>query len=95
MKAIHFKWDTEKSRINEGKHNISFKEASTVFSDEMAIEFYDDKHSEWEDRFLLLGLSNKLNILLVCHCYRELEGTIRIISARKATKKESQHYRRH
>ena len=71
---------------------ISFQEASTVFYDEMAVEFYDDEHSEWEDRFLLLGLSNKLNLLIVCHCHRESEGIIRIISARKATKKESQFY---
>ena len=70
------------------------QEASTVFSDEMAIEFYDNEHSGWEDRFLLLGFSNKLNLLLVCHCYREPEGIIRIISARKATKNESKYYMR-
>ncbi len=58
----------------------------------MAVEFYDDENSEWEDRFLLLGLSNKLNLLIVCHCHRESEGIIRIISARKATKQESQYY---
>ncbi len=94
MKAIHFKWDKEKSIVNEQKHKISFQEASTVFSDELAIEFYDNKHSEWEDRFLLLGLSSKLNLLLVCHCYKESENVIRIISARKATIKESKNYRR-
>lgn len=94
MKEIHFRWDKDKSRVNEKKHGISFQEASTVFSDEMSIEFYDDEHSEWEDRFLMLGLSNKLNLLLVCHCYRESEGIIRIISARKAAKNESKYYKR-
>ncbi len=94
MKTICFKWDKAKSKLNEKKHKISFQEASTVFSDEMAVEFYDNEHSEWEDRFLLLGLSNKLNLLLVCHCYRESEGIIRIISARKATKNESNYYQR-
>ena len=94
MKEIHFKWDKTKSKANEKKHKISFQEASTVFSDEMGIEFYDDEHSEWEDRFLLLGLSNKLNLLIVCYCHRESEGIIRIISARKATKNESKYYTR-
>ena len=94
MKAIHFKWDNTKSIANEKKHGVSFQEASTVFSDELAIEFYDNNHSDWEDRFLLLGLSNRLNMLLVCYCYRETERIIRIISARKATKKESKYYKR-
>ena len=94
MNTIHFEWDEKKSKINEKKHKVSFQEASTVFFDETAVEFYDDEHSEWEDRFLLLGLSNKLNLLLVCHCHREPKGRIRIISARKATKTESQHYKR-
>jgi len=94
MKAIHFKWDDTKSITNEKKHGVSFQEASTVFSDELAIEFYDNNHSDWEDRFLLLGLSNRLNMLLVCYCYRETERIIRIISARKATKNESKYYKR-
>ena len=94
MKAIQFKWDNTKSIANEKKHGISFQEASTVFSDELAIEFYDNKHSGWEDRFLLLGLSNRLNTLLVCYCYRETEKVIRIISARRATKNESKFYKR-
>lgn len=71
---------------------MSFEEAKSVFFDEHAIEFYDDGHSEWEDRYLVLGLSSSLNLLLVCHCLRESESVIRIISARKATKKESKHY---
>jgi len=94
MKEINFEWDKNKAEINLKKHQVSFEEAITVFSDELAIEFYDDEHSEWEDRFLMLGLSNRLNLLLICHCYREVTGNIRIISARKATKNESKHYDR-
>jgi len=92
MKAIRFEWDIGKADENLKKHGVPFDEAKSVFFDENAIEFYDDGHSEWEDRFLLLGLSKDLNLLLVCHCFRESESVIRIISARKATKKESKHY---
>jgi len=94
MNALHFEWDPGKARLNLRKHGVSFKEAQSVFYDEQAIEFFDDAHLEWEDRFLLLGLSAHLNLLLVCHCYREKDGIIRIISARKAKKSESKHYRR-
>lgn len=66
MKAIHFQWNSGKARENLEKHGISFEEAESVFYDDRAIEFYDDEHSEWEDRFLLLGLSKNLNLLLVC-----------------------------
>lgn len=76
------------------KHGVAFDEARSVFYDEHAVEFYDDEHSEWEDRFLLLGLSSRLRLLLVCHCYREEDNVIRIVSARKATRAESEHYRR-
>ena len=94
MNTIDFEWDDKKSKINITKHGITFEEAVSVFYDEEAIEFYDEEHSEWEDRFLMLGLSNKLNLLLVCHCHREPKGRIRIISARKATKNESKNYER-
>jgi uncharacterized DUF497 family protein len=94
MYNIGFEWNDKKSKSNITKHGVSFEEASSIFRDESAIEFYDDAHSDWEERFLLLGLSNKLNLLLVCHCYKETNGIIRIISARKATKTESQHYER-
>jgi len=94
MNMLRFDWDPEKARANLKKHGVSFEEARGVFFDECAVEFYDDEHAEWEDRFLLLGLSTQLNLLLVCHCYREADGVIRIISARKATKAESEHYRR-
>jgi uncharacterized DUF497 family protein len=92
MNKIDFEWDDKKSKTNIKKHGISFEEATTVFYDEQAIEFYDDEHSEWEDKFLMLGLSNKLNLLIVCHCYRESNNKIRIISAKKATKNESKYY---
>ena len=88
MKSLRFEWDESKNRGNHRKHGISFDEAQTVFFDENAVEFYDDEHSEWEDRFLLLGLSAKLRVLLVCHCLRDEGSVIRIISARKATKNE-------
>jgi hypothetical protein len=93
MKSLKFAWDAKKAKANLDKHGVSFEEARSVFYDEHAIEFYDDEHSVWEDRFLLLGLSFQLRLLLVCHCYREAEGVIRIVSARKATATESKHYR--
>jgi len=95
MKRLEFVWDPRKAKINAKKHGVTFEEARSVFYDEYAVEFYDEPHSEEGDRFLLLGLSAHARLLLVCHCYREDEGTIRIISARKATKSESEHYRRH
>jgi len=94
MNELRFAWDPKKARANMGKHGVSFEEARSVFYDEHAVEFYDDEHSEWEDRFLLLGLSSGLRLVLVCHCYREAEGVIRIVSARKATPSECQQYRR-
>lgn len=94
MSELRIVWDSKKSRANIQKHGVSFEEARSVFYDEHAIEFYDDEHSEWEDRFLLLGMSSDLRLLLVCHCYRETEGLIRIISARRATRFESKQYQR-
>ena len=92
MKQLRFEWDENKARFNLKKHGVSFEEAETVFYDENAIEFYDDEHSEWEDRFLLLGISHRMRLLLICHVYREAKGVIRIISARKATKNEAKYY---
>ncbi|MBI9084137.1 MAG: BrnT family toxin [Desulfobacterales bacterium] len=94
MKELRFEWDPNKSKANMAKHGVSFEEAASVFYDERAVEFYDDENSEWEDRFLLLGISAKIRLLMICHCYRAGESVIRIISARKATKNESKHYRR-
>ena len=92
MGQIRFTWNERKGRTNRKKHGISFEEAQTVFFDENAVEFFDKEHSEKEDRFLMLGLSFRLRVLPVCHCVRDSEDVIRIISARKATKKEQKHY---
>jgi hypothetical protein len=92
MAEIHFVWDDEKAKSNRRKHDISFNEAKTAFYDEKARLQYDPDHSEDEDRFLLLGVSYSLRILVVSHCYREEESVIRIISARKATKNERRQY---
>jgi len=95
MYDIEFSWNSKKADINLKKHKVSFDEAVTVFYDEYATEFFDDTHSKDEDRFLLLGISSQLRILIVCHCLRNDNNMIRIISARKATKNESKYYRRY
>jgi hypothetical protein len=92
MKKLSFEWEDHKAKENLKKHDVSFEEAQTVFFDEMAIQFWDESHSNEEDRFLMLGLSSKFRILLVVHCFRQSDSTIRIISARKATKKEMKQY---
>lgn len=92
MEILKFEWDENKNLINQRKHGISFDEAKTVFYDDEALVIDDPEHSEEEDRFIILGLSNKTNLLVVCHCYRESETVIRIISARKATKTETDFY---
>jgi len=94
MSELRFEWDTAKASENLRNHGVSFEEAQTVFYDDFAKEFYDDEHSGWEDRFLMLGLSFNLRLVMVCHCYRENESVIRIISARKATANEARFYRR-
>jgi uncharacterized protein len=81
-----------KDSLNRTKHGVSFEEARSVFFDEKARLMDDPEHSDQEDRFLLLGMSRKLRLLLVCHCYRESKEQIRIISARKATAAESEQY---
>lgn len=92
MEHLKFEWDENKNTINKSKHNIAFEEAKTVFYDEMALVIGDPDHSEQEDRFIILGKSNQAKLLVVCHCYRESDTVIRIISARKATKTESSQY---
>ena len=92
MDTIRFEWDEEKNRSNRVKHGIDFTEAKTVFDDGNAVLIPDPDHSEQEERFILLGLSANLNMLVVCHCYRSSETVIRLISARKATKKETKQY---
>ena len=89
---MHFLWDTKKNDDNKKKHGISFEEASTVFYDDYAILFDDPDHSVEEDRFLILGISQKENLCIVSHCYREDDQIIRIISARKATRQETGYY---
>jgi uncharacterized DUF497 family protein len=89
---IRFEWNEAKNRANQRKHDISFEEAQSVFFDDEALEFPDPDHSSDEDRFLLLGRSYRLRILVICHCFRVSESVIRIISARKATPKERHTY---
>ena len=92
MEHLKFEWDENKNTINKSKHNIAFEEAKTVFYDEEALVIDDPEHSEEEERFIILGFSKKANLLVVCHCYRESDTVIRIISARKATSNESRQY---
>ena len=92
MDIIKFEWDENKNEINKKKHKISFEEAQTVFYDEQAKVIHDPDHSQDEERFIILGLSKKANLLVVCHCFRSSETVIRIISARKATRTETSHY---
>jgi len=92
MNKICFTWDKNKARLNRKKHGISFEEAETVFDDDQACLIHDPDHSEEEDRFVLLGLSCSIRLLVVNHCYREDDSEIRIISSRKATKTEEKMY---
>ena len=85
-------WDENKNQDNIRKHHVSFKEAETVFYDPNGKLIDDPDHSDEEDRFIVLGLSKMLNLLVVCHCYKENDEVIRIISARKATKNEVKNY---
>ncbi len=89
---ILFEWDDIKAASNLVKHGVSFEEARSVFYDEFAVQFFDEENSEREDRFLMLGLSDAARLLIICHCERQSGNVIRIISARKATKKERRHY---
>ena len=92
MKTISFVWDENKAEENLVKHKVAFEEAKTVFSDPNARMIFDPEHSEDEDRFILLGISSGLRLLVVCHCYREDDMIIRIISARKANRQEQKQY---
>ncbi|MBL7663299.1 BrnT family toxin [bacterium] len=92
MSNIRFTWDLAKATQNRRKHGVSFEEAQSVFYDDYAQLAPDPDHSKEEDRFILLGRSSQMRLLIVCHCYRESDSVIRIISARKATKKEQRAY---
>ena len=92
MKSLSFEWDEAKNTANKRKHGVSFEEAQTVFLDERSVRYFDPDHSADEDRFLMLGMSWKLRVLIVCHCFRVDDSLIRIISARKADRKEARDY---
>lgn len=93
MAEVRFEWDDRKDAANRRGHGVSFEEAHTVFFDERAVLISDPDHSDDEDRFILLGLSSALRMLVVCHCYRR-HDVIRIISARKANRDERAEYDR-
>ena len=80
MNEIKFEWDENKNTINKRKHGISFEEAQTVFRDEEALVIDDPDHSQEEERFIILGFSEKANLLVVCHCYRASDSIIRLSS---------------
>lgn len=90
---IKFEWDEAKAASNLKKHQVSFEEAKSIFFDEFGVQFFDEENSHEEDRFLMLGVSSEAKLLIVCHCERDHGETIRIISARKATKREGTFYR--
>jgi uncharacterized DUF497 family protein len=77
---------------NKKKHGVSFEKVQFVFYDEFAVQFFDEVSSESEDRFLMLGFSDEARLLIVCRCERNEGSTIRIVSARKATKIEGKYY---
>ena len=91
---MRFEWDPAKNEINIKKHGVDFEEAETVFEDERAVTLFDDIHSSDEDRFIIIGISRKLREITVCHCHRNGDEITRIISARRATKSESELYNR-
>jgi uncharacterized protein len=92
MDGIRFEWDPKKNRLNKARHGVSFEEAKTAFFDEHARIIADPEHSDDEERLILLGLSIKLRVLVVCHCYRESDHVIRILSAGKADSSERSEY---
>ena len=91
---MKFDWDPDKNETNFKKHGVYFSEAETVFEDERAVMIYDNKHTDDEDRFIIIGMSSRLRELTVCHCYRSVDEITRIISARRATKNEAILYER-
>ena len=94
MQELCFSWDRRKATQNERKHGVTFEEAKSAFLDEYALLIDDPDHSDQEERFVLLGVSSQLRVLVVCHCYRKSETEIRIISARKANRQERADYSR-
>lgn len=94
MQLLRFEWSESKNKANIQKHGIPFEEAKTVFADELGLLIADPDHSDHEDRFLLLGLSGKLRLLVISHTFDEQTGMVRIISSRKANRIEASKYRR-
>jgi hypothetical protein len=92
VSSISFEWDSSKAAANAKKHGVSFEEAKTVFYDEHALVIPDPDHSVTEDRFLIMGLSAELRVVVVVHCFRKGGSSIRVISARRAGTKEQQPY---
>mgnify|MGYP000860123673 CR=1 FL=1 len=92
MAELHFDWDETKNLANQRKHGVSFEEAQTTFTDEFGLLIHDPDHSEHEDRFVFMGLSASLRLLVVCHCHRDGDAIVRIISARKANRRERSMY---
>jgi len=92
LNGYHFIWNSEKYQVNYQKHNITFEEAATVMIDPYTEYYVDDEHSDDEDRFIAIGYSGKLRLLVVCHCLRNNDLTFRVISARKATNAERESY---
>jgi uncharacterized DUF497 family protein len=92
MSDLRFVWDPRKAKENARKHGVTFEEAQTVFLDDNALLIGDPEHSADEDRFVLLGISTRLRVLVVCHCYRESDSEIRLVSARKADRDERREY---
>ena len=92
---MKFSWNEQKAKNNIIKHKVSFEEAKTAFDDDFGRVIYDPDHSNDEDRFILLGMSCSMKVLIVCHCYRQNDEEIRLISARKATKNETKQYKRY
>jgi len=93
MDALRFEWDPDKDSLNRAKHGVWFDEARTVFFDQQALVIDDPDHCQAEECFVILGHSRALRLLIVAHCYRRAGGVIRIMSARKATKREAMTYR--
>jgi uncharacterized DUF497 family protein len=92
MSGLRFKWDPRKAKANKKKHGVSFEEAMAVFLDENALLIADAESPATEDRFLLLSLSSRLRLPVVCHCLQESESVIRLISARRAVRAERRQY---
>ena len=91
----YFEWDPQKAHDNRDKHGVTFDEATTVFKDSQALSLFDPDHSETEDRWITMGISEKGRLLIVIHTFREESDNafeIRIISSRKATKHETKTY---